>query len=77
MYAKTRAIAQKFGAKIAVGTTALMVAGMSHAAGLDDIFDAIDLSGISAKVLALGLLIVGIALIMKGPSIAKRIIGKI
>jgi hypothetical protein len=39
--------------------------------------DAISLSGISTKVVALGLVIVAIALAFKGPTLAKRIINRI
>lgn len=52
----------------------------SHAAGgtsIDSLFDEIDLSGVAAKITALAVLIVGIAFVMKGPSIVKRLISKI
>ena len=77
MFAKTRAMAQKYGTKAAAAGTALMVSGMTHAGGIDDLFDAVDLAGISTKIAALALLIVGIALALKGPSIVKRIIAKV
>lgn len=62
-----------------VGALALstMARAQASGGGIDSMFDAIDLSGISAKVVALGLLIVGIALVFKGPALAKRIINKI
>ncbi|WP_213360900.1 hypothetical protein [Brachymonas denitrificans] len=44
---------------------------------LDTVFGAIDLSGLETKVGALAVAIVGIALVMKGPDIAKRIISKV
>jgi hypothetical protein len=37
----------------------------------------VDLSGVSTKVGAAALLIVGIALVFKGPAIAKRVISKV
>lgn len=43
----------------------------------DPFFDAISLDGVSAKVIAVGLLVVGIALAFKGPDIAKRVIRKV
>jgi len=62
----------------AVGAMALASsAAFAQSTGVESLFDSVDLSGISAKILALGLLIVGIALILKGPSIVKRIIAKI
>lgn len=61
-----------------VGALAL-VNGVAHAqtTGIDSLFDAIDLSGLSTKILALAALIVTIAFVLKGPSIVKRIIAKI
>ena len=45
------------------------------AAGEWDAFiDAVDLSGIAAKVIAAGLLIIGVAIAYKGPGLAKRIV---
>ena len=77
MFQKTRSIARQYGAKVVAGSAGALAVASSHAAGLDDLFDAIDLSGVSVKVLALGVVIVGIALYMKGPAIVKRIIAKV
>lgn len=57
----------------------VMVASVApaHAAGWDDFFDAVDLSGVTAKVIAAGLLIIGIAVAFKGPDLAKRIVRKV
>ena len=77
MFNKTRSIARQYGAKVVAGSAGALAVASSHAAGLDDLFDAIDLSGVSVKVLALGVVIVGIALYMKGPAIVKRIIAKV
>ncbi|WP_313146869.1 hypothetical protein [Diaphorobacter nitroreducens] len=66
--------------KIAVGATALGLSTLASAQAADpigDMLDAVGLSGVSAKVIALGLLVVGVALAFKGPDVAKRIIRKI
>lgn len=77
MFQQTRVIARKFGSKAVAATGAAMAMTASHAAGMDDLFDAVDVSGIATKVTALAVVIVGIALVMKGPSVVKRIIAKI
>ncbi|MFC4922561.1 MULTISPECIES: hypothetical protein [Delftia] len=76
MFANTRNLARKYGAKAAAAGMAMAVTA-SHAAGMDDLLDSIDLSGIATKIGAIALVIVGIALVMKGPSVVKRIIAKI
>lgn len=68
--------------KVSLGALALSaaVAARAQEAGGDPItqmMDAISLSGISTKVVALGLVIVAIALAFKGPTLAKRIINRI
>jgi len=66
------------GLRATAGTVALTAAGAACAA--DDIgtlFDAVDLSSISTKIMALAVTIVGIALVIKGPAIVKRLIAKI
>ena len=77
MFQKTRAITRKFGAKAVAATGMAMAVTASHAAGMDDLFDAVDVSSVATKVTALAVVIVGIALVMKGPSVVKRIIAKI
>lgn len=74
----------KVGSFVAKGTalgTGLMLAGVARAqttpTGIDALFDTVDLSGIEAKVMALALVIVAIALAFKGPTLVKRIISKI
>ena len=71
--------ARKYGAKIAaVGASTLAMVSTSHAAGaFDDILDAVDLSGIAIKIGALAVVVVTIALVFKGPDLAKRIIRKV
>lgn len=77
MFQQTRAIARKFGAKAVAATGMAMAVTASQAAGMDDLFDAVDVSSVATKVTALAVVIVGIALVMKGPSVVKRIIAKI
>lgn len=71
--------ARKYGAKIAAATTGLMLSGaaMAQSTGIDSIIDAVSLSGIETKIVASALVIVGIALVFKGPDLAKRIIRKV
>lgn len=70
---------RKYGAKVTAGATGLMLSGLAMAQSdpIGDMLDAVSLSGISAKVIAMGLLIVGIALAFKGPDLAKRIVRKV
>lgn len=77
MFNKTRSIARRYGAKVVAGSAGALAFASAHAAGIDDLFAAVDLSGIATKVTALAVIIVGIALVMKGPAIVKRIIAKI
>ena len=73
-------IARKYGAKIATAATLSAGTVMAHAAdstGYGAVLDSIDLSGVATKVGALAIVIVGIALVFKGPDIAKRIIRKV
>ena len=73
-------LARKYGSKAA---TAIAVLAASSAAmaqtatGIDAVFEAISLDGISTKMVAFGVAIVGIALVLKGPDLAKRIIRKV
>lgn len=64
-------------AALAAGAMVMATAARAQSAGIDSLFDGVDLSGISAKVLAMAAVIVTIALVIKGPSIVKRIISKI
>lgn len=77
MFHKTRSIARQYGAKVVAGAVGSLAFMSAHAAGIDDLFDAVDLSGIGVKVLAAGSIIVLIALYIKGPAIVKRIVAKI
>jgi len=48
----------------------------AQAAGIDALFEEVDLSGVALKIAALSVVIVGIAMTLKGPDIVKRIIKK-
>ncbi|MGA0569835.1 hypothetical protein ACO2Q9_03845 [Variovorax sp. VNK109] len=73
--------AKKYGAKILAAGSGLMLSGLAMAQStegpFDPFFDAISLDGITAKVIAAGVIIVGIALAFKGPDVAKRVIRKV
>ncbi|MOA25847.1 hypothetical protein D3C78_1465970 [compost metagenome] len=72
--------ARKYGSKVvaAVGALTLSAAAFAQASSpIDSILDAVSLDGISTKLIALALVVVGIALVFKGPSLAKRIISKV
>ena len=79
--------AKKYGntaaAKVAAVGTSLALLGsraMAQTADpsvLDQFFDAIGLNTVAGKVVAIGLIIVGIALAFKGPDLAKRVIRKV
>ena len=66
-------------ARLSLGSAAAM--GMaSHAFAVDGIttaLAAVDLSGVATAVGAVALVIVAIALVFKGPDIAKRVIRKV
>lgn len=79
-------VARKYGSRAAakvaaIGTALTVVAGSAMAQSttgpFDAFLDAIGLGTTSGKVIAVGLLIVGIALAFKGPDIAKRVIRKV
>ncbi len=44
---------------------------------IDTILDAVSLDGLATKLTALAIVVVGIALVFKGPALAKRIISKV
>lgn len=79
-------VARKYGSQAAskataVGTALLLIGSAAMAQTADGPFDAfldaIGLGTTSGKVIAIGLLIVGIALAFKGPDLAKRVIRKV
>ena len=74
--------ARKYGPKIAAATAALAVSASSFAQatggdGITAALDAVDLSGVATIVGAAALVIVAIALVFKGPDLAKRVIRKV
>lgn len=67
--------AKKYGAKIAVGATALALSGMAAAQATDPfdaLFAAVDFSSVAAKVGVMGIAIIGICLAFKGIDLVKR-----
>ena len=73
-------LARKYGARVGAAATTLALAPMAMAQSttpIDTILDAVSLDGISAKLVALATIVVGIALVFKGPDLAKRIIRKV
>ena len=76
---KIRNIARTYGAKIAVASTlcSAMVMQSAYASGFDDFIDAVDLSGLAVKVIAAGLLVVGVAVAFKGSDLGKRVVRKV
>ena len=71
--------AQKYGARVSTAAgVALLSISSAHAAGpIDDLFGAIDLTTVAAAVLAVGLLVVGIAMSFKGIDLSKRAVRKV
>jgi hypothetical protein len=71
---------KKFFRNAAAAVTTMGLSALTFAQSTDGItaaLDSVDLSGVSTKVGAAALLIVGIALVFKGPAIAKRVISKV
>lgn len=80
MFAKTRSVARKYGAKVAAVATlgALSVPAFAQTTNpIVQMLESIGLDGISAAVIAMGLLVVGIALAFKAPDVAKRGVKKV
>lgn len=71
-----KTLAQKVVAATAVLGSAFGMAS-ANAAGLDTILAAVDITTVSASVVALAVLLVGIQLVFKGPDISKRVISKV
>lgn len=80
MFAKTRDVARKYGAKVAAVTTlgALSVPAFAQSTNpIVQMLEAIGLDGVAAAVIAMGLIIVGISLAFKAPDVAKRGVKKV
>lgn len=72
--------ARKYGAKVvaAAGAMTLSAAAFAQSTSpIDTILDGVSLDGIATKLTALAVIVVGIALVFKGPTLAKRIISKV
>lgn len=71
--------ARKYGSKAAAGvTTAMLSAGaFAQASPIDSILDSVSFDGLSTKLVAVAIVVVGIAMVFKGPDLAKRIIRKV
>lgn len=68
--------------KLAVGTglavsTVIASAQTAPSTGISAALDAVDLSGVAVKVGAAALVVVGVALLFKGPAVAKRVIKQV
>lgn len=62
----------------AAGAMTLSAAAFAQASSpIDTILDGVSLDGIAVKLTALAVIVVGIALVFKGPALAKRIISKV
>lgn len=74
-------VVRKFAGKVktqaAVGSLVLVASAGARAEGVDDIWGAVDLSGTTAKVIAAGVLIVGVAMAFKSIVLAKRTVSKV
>jgi len=72
---------KKYGSRalVAVGAAAIGTSAMAQTATnpIVQMLEAIGLDGVTAAVIAAGLVIVGIALALKGPTVAKRVISKV
>ncbi len=54
-----------------------IASAQSASDGISSALDAVDLSGVATKVGAAALIVVAVALVFKGPDIAKRVIRKV
>lgn len=61
----------------AAGLAILSMSSARAAGPIDDLFGAIDLTTVAAAVLAVGLLVVGIAMSFKGIDLSKRAVRKV
>jgi len=82
MFKNARNLARKYGSKALalVGAGTASVGAFAQTAGTNPILtllNEISLEGIAAAVLALCVIIVAIALTMKGPVISKRVINRV
>jgi hypothetical protein len=64
-------------AQLAVLSSMAIMSVSAHAGPIDDLFAEIDLTTVAAAVLAIGLLVVGIAMSFKGIDLSKRAVRKV
>jgi hypothetical protein len=74
---KTSDLVSQAWAKAAVATLLATAGASAHAGPFDDIMDAIDLGSVATKIVAMGVIVVGVYLAMQGISVAKRVISKV
>lgn len=72
---------RKYGSKVLLGGSAAFGSVVAFAQEATNpimtLLDEVNLVGVAAAVLALAVVIIGIAMTMKGPDVAKRIIRKV
>lgn len=69
---------RKYGPKVAVASaTGLLLGTQAHAAGIADIFAAIDLTTLATTLFGLGVLIIGVSMAFKGVDLGKRAVKKV
>lgn len=75
MNKKFRAVSSKVAALPLAALVAVQSSAFAQSAnGIESALDAVDFSGVVAKVGAAALVIISVALAFKGPAIAKRVI---
>lgn len=79
-YARLGNLARSAHARATVAAGLAMSSALANAQTADPIttlFDAVDFSGITAKIVALGVVVIGIVIAFKGVDIVKRIVRKV
>lgn len=81
MFKNARNLARKYGSKALVmaglGTASVGAFAQTTTNPIVTVLNAVGLDGVQAAVLAVCLIIVAIALTMKGPDVSKRVIRKV
>lgn len=81
MFQKTRAVARKYGAKLGAGVATMAVGASAFAQTSTNpivtLLGEISLDGVAAAIAAVCVVLVAIALTLKGPDVAKRVIRKV
>lgn len=73
-FKKAKKLASKVNAKVAVGALLIASASPAYAEGTDDLWAAIDLTGITVKVIAAGVIVLGMTMAFKSVRLGKRTI---